>query len=205
MNFLKTIPLILILTGFTYKGGDDKHEYVYHVSFDSQTKVIINGSSNVNEFSCYYTGNFKDKTYCIYGALEGMVMDLRNAKFCLEVGNFDCGNPIMTSDFKKTLKQKEFPEISMEIQSIDFVCKKNIECKSSVVFANIQVTAGGQSKGYCIQADRNLINEGVKFSGNFDIEVEDFGIDPPTHAFGLVKVNSTMNIEFSFVFNEMAS
>lgn len=89
----------------------------------------------------------------------------------------------------------------MEITAIDFVKTANIDSPSSVVFANINVCAAGQNKSYCIKTNRNLIGSGVKFTGDFDIEVSDFGIEPPVHAFGLIKVNPTMNIEFSFVFN----
>ena len=201
LGYVYAISLLL----FSPNGGEKKNEYVYHVTFDQNTRVIINGSSNVSDFACAYTGNFKNQTYCIYGDLNGMVMKLRNADFSLEVGKFDCGNPIMTGDFKRTLKKDDFPEISMEIKTIDFVCKESLSCKSSMVFANIQVTAAGESKDYCIKAQRNLVDSGVHFAGSFDINVIDFGIDPPTHAFGLVKVEPTMQIEFSFVFNEMSS
>lgn len=200
MKSIKILALIFWITAIAAHNPNTA-EYYYQVSLNDGTKVIINGSSNVNDFKCAYQTNINDKSFCIYGKMNGLIMNLKNALFNLEVNNFDCGNPLMTSDFKSTLKKDKFPEISMEITAIDFVKTANIDSPSSVVFANINVCAAGQNKSYCIKTNRNLIGSGVKFTGDFDIEVSDFGIEPPVHAFGLIKVNPTMNIEFSFVFN----
>lgn len=200
MTTLKILSTLIWITAFGGKKSE-LTEYFYSVSFDENTKVAINGTSNINEFTCNYQSNFNSKTFNIYGNMQGKTMRLTNAVFNLDVKNFDCGHDIMTNDFKKTLKKDEYPQITMEITSIDFQQEENINAKQSMVYAHINVCAAGVYKAYCVKTKRTLIDNGVRFEGDFNIEVEDFNIEPPSHAFGLIQVNPTMNIEYSFEFN----
>src|SRR6187455_3394413 len=66
----------------------------------------VDGSTNVNNFSCAITNYSKPDTILVTKTANQPV--LLNGIIKLDIQNFDCHNSFMTADLRKTLKAKEY-------------------------------------------------------------------------------------------------
>ena len=155
----------------------------------------VGGSTNINKFSCeianysrpdtitFYKGNFSE-TLKLSGSME------------LNVQNFDCHNPVMTSDLRKTLKVKEFPKLTISFVSIsrypDY--KKNTEAVKGIV----TIELAGVTKRFNI--DYKLIqnrSDYLTLVGTRQVNFSDFNIIPPRRMGGMIQTNNELNVEFN--------
>jgi len=103
------------------------------------TKWVINkectlkvvGSTNVNKFSCVIPHYFKPDiiTFNDNNTHEAIKM---TGALKLDIQEFDCHNPMMTSDLRKTLKCKKFPHLIITFISLNrypYLKKKRIILK----------------------------------------------------------------------------
>src|SRR5687768_1368454 len=67
----------------------------------------VDGSTNVNNFSCSIANYSKPDTIVV--TRSGNQAVALSGKIKLDVQNFDCHNAMMTADLRKTLKAKAHP------------------------------------------------------------------------------------------------
>ena len=196
------MKILLFIFGIVFFPYVETEEVRFEFKVDPESTVIISGSTNINSFDCDYVGAYNNEVMSVKGLVSGSLVHLKGANFKLNAKQFDCHISLMTKEFQQTLKADEYPTISMEIYKIDFHDEENYEEKKTHVDSYIKVTCAGISKRYKIQTLRELMeNDDARFQGKFNILVEDFDIIPPSKAFGMVKVNSEMNIDYNFIFN----
>ena len=189
------------LTGFSPYTGD--HTYIYDFDISNSSEVIIAGTTNVNDFTCRYEGAYKKSKKRVTGELNDLTLKVNDASFSLEVYRFRCNNSLMTHEFRETLKAEEFPEIRMQIMKLTFPDKESLKRVDARIKSHIEITCAGQSKVFVVPTSRSFSGDGkVHFQGDFNLKIEDFGIIPPSRAFGLVKVNSLLNINYKLIFGD---
>ncbi len=194
--FTSVFFLIICLNS---KAQDDSYNFSFEVAQNSS--VVIGGSTNVNAFDCTYKGVLEKKNDRISGKSNGLILFLKGAEFILTVKEFDCENSLMTKEFGETLRASEYPKIIMEITKISFKDKESFNRGNTSMKTYMKVTAAGKPKTYIVDTKRKINSDNtVSFTGNFQVLIEDFDIEPPTKAFGLIKVNSELNIDYSLVF-----
>ncbi len=106
----------------------------------------------------------------------------------LKVQGFECGNELMNRDFSKTLKQDEFPDITLTL--IDLT-GENSDMGLSVLAGEVDVEMESLSDG----RKRILGSQPLAFS--------DFGIVPPRRLLGMVRVENEINVDFSLIIREV--
>ncbi len=144
-----------------------------------QNMVQINGSTNINKFKCSNT-NFKfDKGS--YSFLANRLPEIS-----LNVNEFDCGNGMMTKDFRKTLKADIYPRLY--ISFVNFIKKSNNKYS-----ADVEVKMMNKTVRYNI--DFSLINN--KLIGSRIVNFSDFGITPPRKMGGMIVVRDSLNMVFN--------
>ncbi|TKC62127.1 hypothetical protein FBD94_07830 [Pedobacter hiemivivus] len=75
-----------------------------------QCTLKVNGSTNINKFSCIIPEYTQPDTLVFYKRNKNELMKITGS-MALEVQKFDCKNAMMTSDLRKTLKAKVYPKI----------------------------------------------------------------------------------------------
>lgn len=193
------VPFLMLPLSFNLATEND---HVFNFSISNDSKIIIGGSTNVNDFDCYYEGVYENNELRVTSRSDGLKLYLKNAIFNLNVKEFDCQIGLMTREFQETLKAEDYPLIKMEILRVEFL--DDIELTTPEIYVNtqIKVIAAGKTKIYNVKTKRKIDAQNhVSFIGNFNILVEDFGIEPPSKAFGLIKVNSLLNINYNLIFD----
>jgi len=169
--------------------------------FLSDSHLYIEGKSNVNTFRYTYTSLTKTPSKQLIGNLDTLTKDKQAHPFNLKISAFDSGHSKMNRDFQKLLKAEQYSDIIIEIDGYTIL---NQEGYPTTLFAedasDIWVRAFFSIAGTKLQmAFPITIDQKANtlyLSGNLDLNIEDFGLEPPTALLGLIKVNKYITISF---------
>ena len=113
----------------------------------------------------------------------------------LDVQSFDCHNAIMTKDLRKTLKEKEFPKVTIRFISLSKY--PNAGGQQEDIKGSVAISLAGVSKQ--VEVDYRFIKTGIKtltLIGTKAVNFSDFEIIPPRKLGGMIKTNNTLDVEF---------
>ena len=155
----------------------------------------VGGSTNINRFSCIIPNYSKPDTLTFYknNAVE-VVRATGSIK--LDVQNFDCHNPVMTKDLRKTLKSKEHPNLIIRFTSFSRYPRFNNQPDKIKGFVNIELA--GVSKKF--EVDYQFVSDGAKFLnliGTKQVLFSDFNLIPPRKIGGMIQTNNELSVVFN--------
>jgi 3D (Asp-Asp-Asp) domain-containing protein len=153
----------------------------------------VDGSTNVNNFSCVIANyNRPDTILVVKGGKPHVQL---NGSINLDVQQFDCFNPVMTADLRKTLKSKEFPKLTIRFVSIN----KYPETGTRQAFTKglVHIELAGVSKQFevaykVVAADKGVLH----LVGSQQVQFSDFHITPPRKLGGMIKTNNELAVVF---------
>ncbi len=156
----------------------------------SSSKLIITGSTNVNKFHCDFDTELISEEREIQYLVEDHSMLLNDIVLKLNTKGFNCGNRRMNEDFRDLLKSEEFPEIIIGIDKIQFISEQYAR-------AFISVCLAGKKNAYelPVKISKN------RYQGKLELNIRDFGLEPPKKALGLIEVNEEIEISFDLKIN----
>ncbi|RXK86937.1 YceI family protein [Filimonas effusa] len=159
--------------------------------------VKVNGSTNVNKFSCSINGYPNSDTLAFS---NNAAMPLAMAgKLALSVSSFDCNNAMMTSDLRKTLKAKEFPHLRITFVSLDKypALQANPERIKGIVNIELAGVNKRTEVNYSVSADNQKI---IHLIGTQTVLFSDFNLTPPRKLGGMIRANNELDVEFRINF-----
>lgn len=160
------------------------------LSFDERSSIRIDGYSNVKDFECEYTGRIP-KLSLRYEHVDGTIL-VRGGNINIPVINLDCGNSRMNDDMMDMLREDEHPPITFTIESISL--------GKSVGTANTIITIAGVSRRHTIQFNVGSEGETITAVAKKELSLTQFGIEPPTALFGLIRVKDKIVVNFDVRF-----
>ena len=197
MNEIRILsrPLLLLLLflglAFSFKSaGSDPDKWV----LTKQCTLKVNGSTNINKFSCIIPEYSQPDKFVFYRGNKSEPMKITGS-MPLDIKKFDCGNAMMTSDLRKTLKAKIYPKIIISFLSLSRY--PELSLKEGTIKGTVTIELAGTVKRfeidykYTMSADKNLRLIGIK-----QVNFSDFNIDPPRRLGGMIKTNNELNVEF---------
>lgn len=160
---------------------------------EDKSELFITGTSNVNSFCCTSLETFRsgELTYELRG--DNMIR-ISQGQLNLTTSMMDCGGKQITKDFQKALRADEFPKIKIILNSISYNDpQKGDEWQTGVADTDIVIAGCSNHKFLDVQfkyagADRLEAHASTK------VCISDFGIEPPTALFGLIKVDDEVEI-----------
>ncbi|HMI02256.1 MAG TPA: YceI family protein [Pedobacter sp.] len=154
----------------------------------------VSGSTNISKFSCIIPNYPAADTLFIYKTGQSEQVKITGS-MVLHVQSFDCHNPMMTKDLRKTLKQKEFPKIRISFINLSKYPDAGGEEEQIKGVVNIELA--GIKKRFDINY-RVIPNGTVKLTliGSQTINFSDFNIIPPRKLGGMIKTNDILSAEF---------
>lgn len=112
----------------------------------------------------------------------------------------DCGNSRMTSDLQETLKMEEHPTIRFELVHATLKGRTDTSAQWRRVEALGPLTVAGTKRLTRLQvAAHALDDEHFRLRGCVPIRMTYFNIEPPTKAFGLIKVKNRVEVQFDLL------
>jgi len=188
---LLLIVTVLILSGFT---SHNNKPYLSRWVISKGCSLKVGGSTNVNKFSCVIAGYNRPDTLTFYNESAGAQIRI-NGAMKLDVQNFDCHNPVMTSDLRKTLKAKTFPTLTIRFISINSYPGSQQE---TFVKGAVSIELAGVIKKFDVNyryipgAARTAILIGTQ-----KVSFTDFDLMPPRKIGGMIQTNDELNVEFN--------
>jgi len=154
----------------------------------------VAGSTNINKFNCEITNYYRPDTLTIYSIANNGGVKI-SGKVDLDVNNFDCHNPMMTADLRKTLKAKSFPHLTINFLSFDSY--PDFDAKRGEIKGRVNIALAGVTKQFDVNykflssANRSLVLVGTR-----KVNFSDFKIIPPRKLGGMIETNNELGIEF---------
>ena len=159
------------------------------------SELKINGTTNVNTFTCAYRGELPVERFKINVIPSDTSKILRGARLKLKVAAFDCGKTRMNNDFYELLQYEDNPYIYLDVAEI----WKNVNEKKSQNGADYHTqtifTIAGNTKKYQVDVVSSN-NPPVTAGGEHELDITDFGLTPPKKILGMIKVDKMITIKF---------
>lgn len=189
----KTTLLILmvLLSGFNLHHNKP---YLSKWVISKGCSLKVGGSTNVNRFSCIIANYYKPDTLTFFRGTPTEAIKISGI-MKLDVQHFDCHNPVMTGDLRKTLKAKEFPKLTIRFINLSRYPNEN---KEDAVKGDVTIELAGVTKRF--EVNYRFIPEMANTAtliGTRKINFSDFNLVPPRKIGGMIQTNNELNVEFN--------
>ncbi|WP_428236586.1 hypothetical protein [Gracilimonas sp.] len=166
------------------------------VRLSNESKLSINGKSNVNDFRCESEHELQQDSLDFDYHFSADTITVDGVSLFLEISEFDCGKKAINRDFRSTLNYKEHPFIKITLNELILENEENPVPKA----ANVTITIAGVERNYEVPLNAfSSSEEGVLVGGNKTLYMTDFGLTPPSPLFGLVQVSDELDIVFDLI------
>ncbi len=168
----------------------------------SKSQFWIQGKATTHSFTCQV--ETVDGTAQLPAAQDSIPKEAKDEQttvvVTVPVRSFDCGNRPMTNDLKETLKMEKHPNIRFEL--ID--ARVGTPIDTSKQWRPVEVlgalTVAGTKRVTSLSAlGRALDEDRFRIRGCHPIRMTHFNIEPPTKAFGLIKVKDRIEVQFDLL------
>jgi len=155
------------------------------------SNLVVKGSTNMSTFSCAIPSYPKLDTIIITQSKDAKNIPLLG-KMKLDIKSFDCKNRWMTSELRKTLKEKQFPMLNIQFISLnefpDLTKKSNAK-------GVVDIEIAGARKRYEVTYQIVSDNNGnIQLSTTKDVNFSDFNIIPPMKMGKLVQTKDRLSV-----------
>jgi hypothetical protein len=192
-NLFCFLALVLLLSGFS-----PNSVLVHRLIVLADSRLIIEGKTNVNSYSCAISRYIGNDTLVLHEGGRNMRPVFVKGEVSLDARSFDCGIAPMTADFRKTINSKTHPAILIDFISFERApsYKSGEEKFKSVV----RISLAGVSKLFEMDCSIATTPAGqVHLKGDRDFIFSDFNLTAPKHMLGLVKVDQELHVGFHLV------
>jgi hypothetical protein len=156
--------------------------------------LSVNGSTNINNFACDIPSYDRIDTLDILKR-KGLKDITLTGSVSLNVKSFDCHNPIMTSDLRKTLNVKQYPALNISFLSLNDL--PEITSKQQMLTGIVDIELAGTRKrfevNYMVSVDAQKV---IHLLGTRDVNFSDFKLIPPKKLGGLIRTNDKLSVNF---------
>ncbi len=174
-----------ILTSFTPSMRSTKWVIIQN------SNLTINGSTNVNTFSCAILSYQKTDTITINRENNQVLL---TGVLSLNAKDFECNNAMMTHQFRKILKTNEFPLLYIKFISLKEFPSSNQRIRQIKGLVSIKIA--GVTKHYEICYEFEFLNNGLVLRGSQAVNFSDFKLLAPQRIGKLIKTKDELNVGF---------
>ncbi|MCB0661695.1 MAG: YceI family protein [Saprospiraceae bacterium] len=171
-------------------------------SIDPSSKLSLEGTSNVTDFSCDCKQSFPGDEVYFEEDLENGTLTFQGAQLNVKTKNLDCGNHGMNKDMYNTLMADKYPYISIQLLSATLPKTTSLQDSRYWTSLNTRValTIAGHKKVMPLVVEAKKLSDGkYHFKACQMIRMTDFGIDPPKPFFGMIKVSDEITINMNLI------
>ncbi|KAA3435936.1 YceI family protein [Rufibacter hautae] len=196
--FLRGLLLLHLLALLAWvPSGKPKRPTQWAVSGSSSLQV--NGSTNLSKFACGISSY--DRLDTLGLTRNGSAMALTGS-LQLNLQHFDCHNPVMTRDLRKTLKAGQYPMLCITFLSLNKL--PTLSQKPAHITGLVDIDLAGTRKRvevrYQIWVDAQ--NE-IHLVGLREVTFSDFNLTPPSKFKGMVQTHQKLMISFRLQLKEV--
>ncbi|MDF2432227.1 MAG: hypothetical protein JWP44_1858 [Mucilaginibacter sp.] len=193
----KTLVIYLVLSGITALVGLGQEKVPAEVTkwvVLESSNLRVDGSTNVNQFSCEIPACTEVDTLIVSRRIAGKEVTL-SGSIDLNIQSFDCHNNMMTRDLRKTLKEKQFPKLYIKFLSLNEL--PDMTGTPSPITGQIEIEIAGVRKHFEVNYHISMnAQQQIQLLGERAINFSDFNLIPPKRLAGLVRAKDKLKVEF---------
>lgn len=178
--------MLLAVTSFSFGQGSSNQRTI---NILPESQLMITGDTNITDFRCSFDSEMLPSNCAVSFTRNGDGYSFKNANLVLNNLGFDCGNRQINKDFHALLQTEEYPSIELELKKI------RLQGDESAI-AQVVIHIAGKKNSYEVPV-KVLSNPATCFEGKLKLDINDFGLQPPRKAFGLIKVKEDIEISFN--------
>lgn len=200
--FVATLLALLLLCAAPQKLQQVRQQFTnsFSYSIEADSKLYLEGSSNVMDFTCDCTKPTGNGRFSIQLSPDGYVFE--NSPLQIPVRELDCGNRGMNRDMYDALKAEHHPTISIKPVAVK-TTNKNVLSKCdewSDMSVDLQLNIAGVTQTVSMQVKgAHLGYQLYRFVGHKAIYLTDFGIEPPRALLGAIRVDNCVTINMDLL------
>lgn len=182
--------MVMIFLAFAFQ--DRNTTSVTRWVISSGCSLKVNGSTNVNKFSCVIENyNRPDTITTTHGENQPVKL---TGNIQLDVQKFDCHNAIMTADLRKTLKHKEHPKLMIFFVNMN----QYPEPGKWGLKGSVLIVLAGVSKHFDVDYKLVAAEKGTLIlEGSRRVNFSDFNLVPPRKLGGMIRTNNELDVVFN--------
>lgn len=166
------------------------------VAIAPNSKLFITGKTNVGSFTCSFDVSNLDSPTTVFLEIIDNDLYFHDTDLNLKASCFDCGNKMMNNDFAKLLDAKNYPKIILELRKLVLDDFDGNDAK-----AHMDINIAGVKNSYIVPISLVGIKEMV-IKGQLEINICDFGLQPPKKMMGLIVVDEVIQINIELKIKE---
>ncbi len=159
------------------------------------SSLSVNGSTNVNKFSCDIASSDQQDTLTVWRSEKGVML---TGSINPAILSFDCHKAMMTNDLRKTLQAKKYPRLHIRFLSLSEL--PQLSNKPISITGQVEIEIAGIKKMYLINyeisADSSRM---IRLLGSQDLDFSDFNLVPPRKLGGIIKTKNLLCVEFQLI------
>lgn len=166
---------------------------------ESGSRLVIDGSSNVNTFSCTVMKYLQCDTLRMFPEGKTRRLRFKQCTIHIDVGQIDCRHRFITSDLRKTLKYPEFEYMKIHFVSLDDPFPITA---SQRIRGVVDIELAGSTKRIDLWFDVSHQASGklLHLSGQKELLFSDFKLEPPKKLAGMIKINEELKVNVDLFF-----
>ena len=192
----KIIPLLIAMLFAT---GAALAQDITLTASESST-MIIDGDSNVHNWEAQVTqvnGTLVLQNVESVAAENLTIESFKSLSMTVPVDGIDAESGGLRKNIHKYMKKDDYPNVTFELNNVTDITDQN---GSLLITGNGTITVTGNTYNTDIQVTASVQNGGIQFTGEQQLLMTDFGIDPPAAVFGTIRSKDEVIIRFDVTF-----
>lgn len=111
----------------------------------------------------------------------------------IPIYNFNCGNNLITKDFRTTVKAEKHPYLNIAFVALD---QKAEGLRGKGI---LDITLAGVTKRVMVKFTETKKGDFISLTGNHTVCFADFELHAPQRMLGMVKVQDDLRVEFKLL------
>jgi len=178
--------------------GSVSREVIIHI--EERSRLFIEGTSNINSFECLCNDRFNPKNVRVSVDDDRETISFFGTTLALKTAALDCDNSKINKDLCTALKADEYPTIDIVLHEASVHGASFNERDWTDIKATATLTITDQSRKVSLAVKgRKLSGNRFRFVSIKKLKMTDFGVEPPTALFGLVRVRNHITINFNLI------
>ena len=158
------------------------------------SSLSVNGSTNVNKFSCVIPTYDQVDTITLSTNRTDTKVIL-SGTIGLSISSFDCHNSGMTKQLRKTLNEQKFPVLRIRFLSLNKI--PVLTASAQAITGLVEIEIAGVSKRYEVNYQiRQKDQKNVNLLGSRAVNFSDFNLVPPQKLGGMIKTKDQLSVAF---------
>lgn len=187
MKFL--IPLFILITLTAASRIQERGKWV----IDYNSQLMIHGKTNVSAFTCFISCYNSTDTLNYEHNTKTNVLVFDKNKMIIPVFNFNCGNYMITKDFRQTVKVDTYPYLTIAFLSL------TSNDGDDLAVGTMEITLAGVAKSVTVNFNLKPKGDFIQITGKHNVAFSDFKLTTPERMLGLVKVKEDLLVEFNLL------